>query len=107
MSQIFEADDATFEAEVEKAEGAVLVDFSAVWCAPCKRLEPVVHEIAAEYEGRLKVVKVDVDHARTAAAKYAVMSVPTLILFRDGTVKEQVTGLVPKQAITDKVDQVL
>jgi len=107
MSQIFEADDATFETEVEKAGGAVLVDFSAVWCAPCKKLEPVVHEIADEYEGRLKVVKVDVDKARSAAAKYKVMSVPTLILFRDGEVKEQVVGLIPKQAITDKVDQVL
>jgi thioredoxin 1 len=107
MSQIHEADDATFDAVVVKAGGAVLVDFSATWCAPCKKLEPLVDELAGEYDGRLKVVKVDVDKAPGVAAKFAVMSVPTLILFRDGQVMDQVTGLVPKRAIAQRVDKVL
>jgi thioredoxin 1 len=107
MSRIANADDATFETEVMQAGGAVLVDFSAGWCAPCKKLEPVVDQIAGDYDGRLKVVKVDVDHAPVTAAKFAVMSVPTLILFRDGQVVDQMTGLVAKRAITDKVDKVL
>jgi thioredoxin 1 len=107
MSQIHEADEATFDAEVVQAAGAVLVDFSATWCAPCKKLEPVVDEIAGEYDGRLKVVKVDVDKAPGVAAKFAVMSVPTLLFFRDGQVMDQVTGIVPKRAIAQRVDKVL
>ena len=107
MAQVHEVDDSTFDAEVVQAAGAVLVDFSATWCGPCKKLEPVVHEIAGDYDGKLKVVKVDVDKAPTTAAKFAVMSVPTLIFFRDGQVKDQITGLVPKRAITDRVDKVL
>ena len=107
MGQIHEADDTTFDAEVVEAGGAVLVDFSATWCAPCKRLEPIVHEIAGDYDGRLKVVKVDVEKAPGAAAKFAVISVPTLLFFRDGQVKDQVVGLVSKRALADKVEKVL
>lgn len=107
MSQIYEADDANFEAEVVQAEGAVLVDFSAGWCGPCKKLEPLVDEIAGDYDGRLKVVKVDVDKAPGAAAKFAVMSVPTLLFIRDGQVMDQVVGLVPKHAIAQRVEKVL
>jgi len=107
MSQVFEADDSNFESEVVGASGPVLVDFSATWCGPCKKLEPVVSEIADDYTGRLKVVKVDVDKAPSTAAKFAVMSVPTLIFFRDGQVRDQVTGLVPKRAISERVDKVL
>ena len=107
MSQVYEADDSNFENEVVEVQGAVLVDFSATWCGPCKKLEPIVHEIAGDYDGRLKVVKVDVDKAPGTAAKFAVMSVPTLILFRDGQVRDQVTGVVPKRAIAERVDKVL
>ena len=107
MGQVIEVDDTNFESEVVEASGAVLVDFSATWCGPCKKLEPVVDEIAGDYTGRLKVVKVDVDKAPSTAAKFAVMSVPTLLLFRDGQVRDQVTGLVPKRAISERVDKVL
>ncbi len=107
MNQIFEADDSNFEAQVVGERGPVLVDFSATWCGPCKRLEPVVHEIAGEYDGRLKVVKVDVDRAPKTAAKFAVLSVPTLLFFRDGTVRDQITGVVPKRAIAERVEKVL
>lgn len=107
MSEIFEADDSNFDTQVVQESRPVLVDFSATWCGPCKKLEPIVDEIAGEYDGRLKVVKVDVDKAPATAAKFAVMSVPTLLLFREGEVKDQVTGLMPKRAIVERVDKVL
>ena len=107
MSQIFEADDSNFDSMVMQADGAVLVDFSATWCGPCKRLEPIVHEIASDYDGRLKVVKVDVDQARTAAAKFGVMSVPTVLLIQSGAVKDQVIGLISKDALSARIDKVL
>ncbi len=107
MSQVVEANETSFEAEVVQSDRPVLVDFSATWCGPCKKLEPVVHEIANDYEGRLKVVKVDIDKAPGIAAKFAVMSVPTLVLFRDGKVMDQLIGLVAKRVIADRVDKVL
>ena len=107
MSQIVEATDQNFDAEVLQSDRLVLVDFSATWCGPCKRLEPIVHDIADSYDGRLKVVKVDVDHARNVAAKYGVMSVPTVVLVKDGTVKDQVIGLLSKQALSERIDKVL
>ena len=107
MAQVHEVDDNSFDNEVVQNAGPVLVDFSATWCGPCKKLEPVVHEIAGDYDGKLKVVKVDVDKAPGTAAKFAVMSVPTLIFFRDGQVRDQVTGVVPKRAIAERVDKVL
>jgi thioredoxin 1 len=107
MSEIVNANDQTFDTEVLKSGNAVLVDFSAVWCGPCKKLEPVVHEIAAEYAGRLKVVKVDVDHSPGTAAKFGVLSIPTILLFRDGQVKDQVVGVLAKKALADRVNKVL
>ena len=107
MSKLHEADDSNFETVVLKAQGAVLVDFSATWCGPCKKLEPVVHEIASEFDGRVKVVKVDVDHAPATAAKFGVLSVPTLLFFRDGAVKDQSIGVLSKKALADRIEKVL
>jgi thioredoxin 1 len=107
MSRIFEVNDANFEDEVLKADGLVLVDFSATWCGPCKKLDPIVHELAGDYDGRLKVVHVDVDQARTAAARFGVMSVPTLVLLQNGNVKDQVIGLTSKQALAQRIDRAL
>jgi thioredoxin 1 len=107
MSKLHEANDSNFDTVVLKAQGAVLVDFSATWCGPCKKLEPVVHEIASEYDGRLKVVKVDVDHAPATAAKFGVLSVPTVLLFRDGAVKDQSIGVLSKKALADRIEKVL
>ncbi len=107
MSNVLQATDENFDAEVMQAKQPVLVDFSATWCGPCKKLEPIVHEIAGDYDGRLKVVKVDVDQAPSTAAKFGVMSVPTVLLFQGGAVKDQVVGLISKQALADRVDKVL
>lgn len=107
MSQVLEATDSNFDDEVIGFDGPVLVDFSATWCGPCKKLEPIVREIAGDYAGRLKVVKVDVDKAPNSAAKFGVMSVPTVLLIKGGVVKDQMIGLVSKQALSDRVDKVL
>jgi len=107
MSKVVEADDSNFESEVLQADGLVLVDFSAAWCAPCKKLEPIVHDLAGEYDGRMKVVHVDVDQAQSVAARFGVMSVPTLLLMREGVVKDQMIGLASKQALADRIDKVL
>lgn len=101
------ANDANFSSEVLEADRPVLVDFSATWCGPCKKLEPVVDEIASEFDAKLKVVKVDVDQSPNLAARYAVLSVPTLLLIHDGEVKDQVVGLVSKRDLTDRIQKVL
>ena len=107
MSDVINATDANFESEVLNAQGPVVVDFSATWCGPCKKLEPIVTELAADFGDKVKVVKVDVDQAPQAAARFSVLSVPTVLVMKDGAVKDQVVGLVSKQALTDRVNQVL
>jgi thioredoxin 1 len=107
MQNVFEVDDSSFDKEVLSAPVPVLVDFSATWCGPCKKLEPIVGELAIQYDGRVKVVKVDVDRAPQAAARFGVLSVPSLLLFHRGEVKDQVVGLVPKRTIEDRLSKVL
>lgn len=107
MSQVIEANEANFDSEVLQSTHPVLVDFSATWCGPCKRLEPIVHELAGDYDGRMKVVKVDIDKAPALASKFGVMSVPTVIFFKGGEVKDQVLGLVSKQILSDRADKVV
>jgi thioredoxin 1 len=107
MSQVFDVDDSGFDAEVMQANLPVLVDFSADWCGPCKKLEPVVKEIAGDYDARLKVVRIDVDKAPATAAKFGVLSIPTLLFFKAGTVKGQITGAVSKRALSDKIEEII
>lgn len=107
MSQVHHANDSDFEDQILQAEQPVLVDFSATWCGPCKKLEPIVREIAGEFDGRLKVVKVDVDQARTSAARFGVLSVPTVLLFKGGQVKDQVVGVTSKAALSEKIQRIL
>ena len=104
MANIPEIDEATFESEVLTAPDPVLVDFSAVWCGPCKMLDPIVEELASEWEGKLKVVKIDVDHSPGIAMQYQVLGVPTLMLFVDGESRERITGFQPKNRIVSKLD---
>ena len=104
MANIPEIDEATFESEVLTAPEPVLVDFSAVWCGPCKMLDPIVEELASEWTGKLKVVKLDVDHSPGIAMQYQVLGVPTLMLFVDGESRERITGFQPKNRIVSKLD---
>ena len=107
MSDLLHVTDENFEAEVINSDMPVLVDFSATWCGPCKKLEPIVIELAGEFAGKMKVVHIDVDSARAAAMKYGVMSIPTLLYFKDGDVKDSQIGLVPKEKIIDKMNALL
>ncbi len=97
---------AEFEAEVLQSDIPVLVDFWAPWCGPCKMLDPTVKQIAAEYEGKVKVVKVNVDEAPQVASKYQIMSIPTLLVFSEGSIKHQMVGVVNKAKISERLDSV-
>jgi thioredoxin 1 len=107
MAGAVEINDASFEAEVLKSDQPVLVDFSATWCGPCKQLTPIVDELADEYEGRVKVVKVDVDASQQVAGKYGIMSVPTVLFFNGGEPVETIVGLNAKTAYKSKIDTLL
>ncbi len=96
-----------FESEVMKSNIPVLVDFWASWCAPCRMIAPVVEELAKEYNGKLKVAKLDVDANRDIASSFGVMSIPTLLIFNNGSVADQVVGAVPKATLVDKISRVL
>ncbi|TAK13880.1 MAG: thioredoxin [Anaerolineae bacterium] len=103
MSDILEIHEEQFQSEVLDASGPVLVDFSAVWCQPCKMLDPVVDELAGDWEGSVKFVKIDVDHNPMVAMNYQVMGVPTLLLFKGGQVQERLVGFKPKDHIVAKL----
>ena len=98
-----ELTDANFQQEVLDSDKPVLVDFWAVWCGPCRMIAPVVEEIAKEYEGQLKVGKLDVDHNPEVSMKYGIRSIPTLMVFKGGKVVEQIIGAMPKRTLLDKV----
>lgn len=95
--------DETFETQVLKSSQPTLVDFWAIWCGPCKMVAPVVDELARENDGRLKVMKLDVDENQNTAMQYGVMSIPTLILFKNGQPVERIVGFKPKAALAKKI----
>ncbi len=99
--------DSTFETEVLNSKLPVLVDFWAEWCGPCRIVAPVVEEVAKQYHGKIKVVKVDVDQNHRIAAQYAIRSIPSLYVFKGGKVVEQIMGAVPKLQIVSVLDGVL
>ena len=104
---VFEFTDQNFEKDVLQSDVPVLIDFWATWCGPCKAIAPVIEEIAAEYENRVKVGKVDVDQNQNTAMKFGVRSIPTLLLISNGKVANQIVGAVPKENITKVLDEVL
>ena len=99
--------DKNFSAEVLSASVPVLVDFWAAWCSPCRMIAQVIDELAQDYLGRVKVGKLNVDDNADTAAQYAVMSIPTLILFKDGKAVDKVVGAVPKRELQRRIDAVL
>jgi len=97
---MLDVNDANFQAEVLNSQLPVLVDFWASWCGPCRMLAPIVENIAKNYEGKLKVVKLNVDEAGETAAKYGITAIPTLIFFKDGKVAEQKTGFMAEDVLS-------
>jgi thioredoxin 1 len=95
--------DANFEAEVLKSEVPVLVDFYADWCGPCKMMAPSIEQLASEYEGKVKIGKLDVDTNGVTAQHYRVMSIPTLLIFKGGEVVDTIVGAVPKNQVETKI----
>ena len=107
MAEPIHVTDDTFEETVLKTTLPVLVDFWAVWCPPCKIIAPFVEEIAGEYEGRAVICKLNVDENHETAQKYGIRSIPTLLFFKDGEIKEQVVGAVPKDQLKAHLDKLL
>jgi thioredoxin 1 len=99
--------DDNFEAEVLKSSLPVLVDFWAQWCGPCKMLTPIVEELAKDFDGRLKIGKLNVDDSPQFASRYAVNSIPTLLFVKDGNVVDQHVGLLAKKVLQAKIEQFL
>lgn len=95
--------DDMYEAEVVKSEIPVLIDFWATWCGPCRMIAPIVEELANEYEGKLKVFKLDVDNNQKTAMTFGIRSIPTVVIIKNGEEVDRILGAVPKQHIVDRI----
>ncbi len=107
MAEITQVGDDTFEAEVIRSNLPVLIDFWAPWCGPCKSIAPVIEELAREYEGKLKVAKLNVDENPITPSRYGVRGIPNLLILKGGTVKEQLVGAVPKARLVQAIESAL
>ena len=103
MSELQTVNESSFQNEVIDFSGPVLVDISAVWCGPCKMLDPIVHQLAEEWQGKVKVVKLDADENPNILMQYGVMGIPTLMLFKSGELKERLTGFLPKNKLVERL----
>ena len=107
MAKPIEVTEETFQATVLENTLPVIVDFWAAWCPPCKILGPIIEEISNDYEGKAVVCKVDVDKNQSLAQKYSIRSIPTVLLIKNGEIKDQVVGAMPKEQLSVKIDAVL
>ena len=107
MSKVIEVNEGTWDQEVLKNSGLVMVDFWAVWCGPCKMVSPMVDELSKEYEGRVKVAKLNTDESPGVASRYQIMGIPTLLFFKDGEPVDKIVGAAPKKQYQDKIEALL
>jgi len=107
MGHEIEITDGNFETEVVQSTVPVRIDFWAPWCGPCRMVSPIVEEIASDYEGKLKVGKLNTDDNQRTAARFGIMSIPTLMIFKGGEARERIIGAQPKNAIVSKINEVL
>ena len=105
MANISDVTDADFDSEVLQSDLPIIVDFWAEWCAPCRAIAPIVKELAGEYEGKVRIVKMNIDENPAAPGRYGIRSIPTLLAFQGGQVVEQVQGARPKSALEEMVQR--
>ena len=102
---VYKFDESNFEAEVLKSDLPVFVDFYADWCGPCKMMSPVIDKLAEEFDGKIKVGKVNVDENGDLAVRYGIMSIPNMVFFKNGEVADRVVGAIPKPAMKEKFEK--
>lgn len=107
MADVLQVTDSNFEQEILKADIPALVDFWAAWCGPCRAIAPVIEELAKDYAGRVKIAKMNVDENSKTPVKYGIRAIPTLILFKNGAVVDQITGAVSKAQIENAIKKML
>jgi len=107
MADVSEVTTSTWDEEVMKAQGLVMIDFWAAWCGPCRIISPTVEELSKEYSGKVKVLKLNTDENSDIASRYQVMGIPTLMFFKDGIKLDHIVGVVPKQFLKAKIDSFL
>lgn len=105
MSNALEVNDTSFDQEVKQSETPVLVDFWAPWCGPCRKIAPIIDEIAEEYHGRLKVVKLNTDENVRTAQEYSISGIPSLLIFKNGEAVERLVGLMQKSNLTSSIEK--
>jgi len=103
MSKPFPVTDAEFQTKVLHASTPVIVDFWAVWCSPCKLIAPILEELARDFDGKVQIAKLDVDHNPQTPARYGIMGIPTLIIFKDGEAVERIVGYLPKDRLLQRI----
>ena len=107
MSNALEVNDSNFEAEVKNSEMPVLVDFWAPWCGPCRKISPIIDDIAAEYEGKVKVVKVNTDESMKLTQEFSISGIPSILIFKNGEAVERLVGLMQKSQLVSNIEKYL